>query len=103
MPNRPKRVNNKKKKKEPKVIVPYTKEERQKKINNIKSKLIELQLWNYDEDMINVQNKMEQFIETGEEYQDTVKLLGAKRVLHIILKNNSKIDCTVFLKYNADV
>jgi hypothetical protein len=104
MPNRPKKSNKKKgKKKEPKVILPYTKEERAKKIECIKNKLMHLELWNYDEDMINVQEKMKEFVETGAEYEDSVKLLGTKHVLHIILRNNNKKDCTLLLKYNENI
>ena len=72
------RVNNKKKKKkEKKVIVPYTKEEREKKINSIKQKLLGLGLLNYDESMINVQKKMDEYVENGTEY-NIIKLFHTR-------------------------
>ena len=98
------RVNNKKKKKkEKKIIVPYTKEEREKKINSIKQKLLGLGLLNYDESMINVQKKMDEYVENGTEYNDNVKLFGTKRILQINLKNNNKRDCTIILQYNENI
>lgn len=104
MPKKIKRINNKKKKKkEKKVIVPYTKEQRQKKIDCIKGKLIQIGLLNYDEDMIKVQEKMDNFVESGEEYSDSVKLMGTKRILQINLKNNIARDCTLMLKYDENV
>jgi hypothetical protein len=103
MPNKIKRTNKKKKKKEKKVIVPYTKEQREKKINSIKGKLIQVGLLNYDEDMIKVQDKMDKFVESGEEYNDSVKLMGTKRILQINLKNNVAKDCTLILKYDENV
>jgi hypothetical protein len=99
-------ANNKKKKKKVKkvkVIIPYTKAERDKQISMIKMKLSELGLLNYDEDMINIQDKMDKFVETGEEYRDHVKLLGTKRVIHITLVNNKSKAINVLLTFDKNV
>lgn len=53
--------------------------------------------------MIKVQEKMDNFVESGEEYSDSVKLMGTKRILQINLKNNIARDCTLMLKYDENV
>lgn len=98
-------VNKKKKKKQKKVkvIIPYTKEERENQISMIKMKLSELGLFNYDEDMINIQKKMDEFVEDGTEYSDRVKLRGTKRIINIILRNNKNKAISMLLEYNKNV
>jgi hypothetical protein len=97
-------VNNKKKKKKKvKVIIPYTKEERENQISMIKMKLSELGLLNYDEDMINIQKKMDKFVETGTEYSDRIKLRGTKRIINVMLRNNKNKAINVLLEYDKNV
>ena len=98
-------VNRKKKKKQKKVkvIIPYTKEERNSQICMIKMKLSELGLLNYDEDMINIQKKMDEFVETGAEYYDRIKIKGTKRIINVTLRNNKNKAINVLLEYNKNV
>ena len=98
-------VNRKKKKKQKKVkvIIPYTKEERESQISTIKMKLSELGLLNYDEDMINIQKKMDDFVETGTEYSDRIKIRGTKRIINVILRNNKNKAINVLLEYDKNV
>ena len=98
-------VNRKKKKKQKKikVIIPYSKEERESQISTIKMKLSELGLLNYDEDMINIQKKMDEFVETGAEYYDRIKIRGTKRIINVILRNNKNKAINVLLEYDKNV
>ena len=98
-------VNRKKKKKQKKVkvIIPYTKEERENQISMIKMKLSELGLLNYDEDMINIQKKMDEFVETGTEYSDRIKLRGTKRIINVMLRNNKNKAINVLLEYDKNI
>ena len=95
--------NKKKRKKKVKVIIPYTKEERLQKVEAIKAKLAELGLLHYDQDMIDIQEKMDNFVETGEEYKDHVKLMGTKRIIHVSMTNNKNKAINVLLTYDKDV
>ena len=99
MPSNKKKRN----KKKVKVIIPYTKEERFQKVEAIKTKLAELGLLHYDEDMINIQKKMDHFVETGEKYKDHVKLMGTKRIIHVSMTNNKNKAINVLLTYDKDV
>lgn len=92
-----------KKNKGKKVIIPYTKEERSKQINEIRVKLHTLGLALYNEKMKELQKKMDEFIEVGTEHSDVIKLEGAKRILEVSLRNNIKKPIRFFLKYNENV
>ena len=92
-----------KKNKEKKIIIPYTKEERSKQINEIRTKLHTLGLAYYNDEMKSLQKKMDEFIESGNEYSNIIKLYGAKRILEVSLRNNNKKPIRFFLKYNENI
>jgi hypothetical protein len=83
--------------KKDKIIVKYTRNERNNIINNIKTKLIELGIGIY----IEVQKLfiiMNIFIENGIDYINTINLIDCNKKLIVNLKNNKKYEIYVNIK-----
>lgn len=83
--------------KKDKIIIKYTRDERNNIINNIKSKLIDLGIGIY----IEVQKlfiRMNIFIEDGIDYINTINLIDCNKKLIVNLKNNKKYEIYVNIK-----
>ena len=90
-------------KKTKKVKLEKTKEIRIKEINIIKEKIENLGLSNSNENINELYNIFENYIETGQSESGIIKLLGLKREIHYILSNRQHIENSVNLKYNENI
>ena len=99
-------MTNKKKKgkvKKSKIIIPYTKEERKQQIMQLKMKLEMVGVSQITNNIEEIKYAFNNFIEHGTEFDDSIKLHGAKYVLNMKLINNNKKTAEIFLKYKEDV
>ncbi len=99
-------MTNKKKKgkvKKPKIITPYTKEERLNQINQLKMKLEMVGVSQITNNIDEIKTAFNNFVEDGTEFNDKIKLHGAKYILDMKLMNNNKKTAEIFLKYNETI
>jgi hypothetical protein len=80
-----------------------TKEERIKEINDIKDKIESLGLSNSNENINELYNIFDNYIEIGIADSGMIKLPGLKREIHYILSNRKHIENSVNLKYNENI
>ena len=99
-------MTNKKKKgkvKKPKIIIPYTKEERLNPINQLKMKLEMVGVSQITNNIDEIKTAFNNFVENGIEFNDKIKLHGAKYIVDMKLMNNNKKTAEIFLKYNETI
>ena len=94
----------KKKIKKPKKIKPLkTQEDREKEINEIKVKIISLGFSTEMKDIKTIFEIFDNYIITGESYNDKVPIEGTGRICEIRLTNRKCWKNTICLKYNQNV
>ena len=99
-------MTNKKKKakvKKIKQIIPYTVEERDEQINQLKIKLAIVGISQVTNNIEEIKNAFFDFIEHGKEYDNTIKLNGTHYILTMKLINNVKKPAEIFLKHTNNV
>jgi len=79
------------------IVVPYTNKERVKQINNIKVKLMQLDIYNFlrDEDKI----AMDNYINFGTFYEAKYEILALSRIMEIYLINDKNKKTYINLRY----
>ena len=92
-----------KRNKKKKEIIPYTLEERKKQIMQLRLKLESIGLGVYNEEMENLYKNMDEFVNNGTIYRDTIKLYGSKRKMVVSFINNNKIPVTINLLYDPNI
>ena len=82
---------------------PWTMSQKIEEVLKIKSKLIELGLGVYEEEMKRFSDICQAYIKEGVECSDKIKFPESKRVLHFMFKNSSKHKINSQLLYDEHV
>jgi|AACY02.9.fsa_nt_gi hypothetical protein len=93
----------KKNKKNKKVKEQKTQPQRQQEIMIIQDKLTQLGLTNENPDVQVVNDRLTEFVNTGNSYTGKIKINGYKRIVQLILSNRPHVECKCSLQYNAEV
>ena len=80
-----------------------TREDREKDINEIKMKIISLDFSSEMKDIKKIFNVFDNYVETGEPYNDKIPIRGTNRICEIRLTNRKTFQNTVCLKFNQTV
>ena len=80
-----------------------TKEQRVKEIINIRKKLQSLGLSSEIEGIQEFYNYCKEYVDFGYSWSGKIKLTGTKRILQGNLVMNKNLECSITLKYDANV
>ena len=87
-----------------KPIEYWQQEEREQKINVIKGKMVMLGIPNeYPDQMQKAFKIMDEFVETGENQDVKIKLIGAERIFVLTLRGNKRFEPSAVLLYRKGI